>query len=84
MREHGRHVLAEVAHLERDAAAVAEPLVVLEAGDDIRVARERPEADLRVVIDGRVLTERAVDGIGILVELVGERVEVNGVGHGSL
>ena len=41
------------------------------------VAREREEADLRIVEDGMLVAEPAIDGIRVRLQLVRERIVVH-------
>jgi hypothetical protein len=43
-------------------------------GDDVLVTRQCPEADLRVVVNGRFVPELPVHGEGVVRRVPGERV----------
>ena len=70
-RHGGVGVRVEDVLIEGDAVPAREGLRVLEGGEHVRVARERPEAERVVAVDGRLVAQRAVDGVGVLVDLVG-------------
>ena len=58
---------------------------VVERDPHVVVARERPEAVLGVEVGRGVVAQAPVEGVGVLVDLVRERIEADGLhgGHGS-
>ncbi len=70
-RHGGVGLLVEDVLIERYTVAAREDLDVLEGSQHVRVTRERPEAERLVAVDGRLVAQRAIEGIGVLVDLVG-------------
>ena len=64
--------------VERDPVGAAERPPVLVGRRDVVETGQRPEAVAGVVVDGRVIAERAIGFVGIVEEVGGERIELDG------
>src|SRR5262249_57509133 len=66
--------------LEGDAVGRRVRLPVVHGAVDVLVAREGPETALGVVVGGGLVTKTTIGRVGVLVDVVGERI-VDEVAH---